>query len=74
MPLASSAAFITTYVFEGNVENPRQFQTAFGLLLVRSATAALPPSASMMDEVVSKSDMGASLSKFLGYATPKTLA
>jgi hypothetical protein len=37
-PIARSACVIATYVFEGNVSKPRQFETALFVLPVRSAT------------------------------------
>lgn len=71
LPLVRSAWVIATYVFAGNVSNPRQFQTAFGVLPVSSATAGLPPRASITSlVVVRKSVIGRIISKDFGYTSP----
>lgn len=41
-------------MFGGKVSKPRQFETAFGLLAVSSATGPLPPRASITSSVVSR--------------------
>jgi hypothetical protein len=70
-PRAWSAPVSATYVFEGKKLSLRQFQTAFGLLAVSSATAKFPPKASITSDAVESNSMRSTYSKEFGSAIPK---
>lgn len=53
-PLRRIASDSAIYVFDGKVACLRQFDTAFGVDPVISATARLPPNASMTSRVVER--------------------
>ena len=64
---------MATYVFDGKVSDLRQFQTAFELLPVSSATARLPPNSSITADVVDSVSIPLVYSKEFGNARPKSL-
>jgi hypothetical protein len=72
-PFRASADFRMTNVLEGNEENLRQLETALAVRPVISATAPLPPSASMTSEVDLSSTIPLTYSKFLGSARSKNI-